>query len=210
MKALTVAQPFASLIVHGVKQWETRPSPPNGDMRPDGVRGLPGKRIEAGERIAIHAAARWDRSWLGWHDGNSEKCDILNELGVDLMEDEVDGFDQYLCEERWAGLPTGAVVGTVEVVEAVQIFHEDDMVKNIDTVSTQTHVGISEEGGDVRLALWRRIGYPIDEWNETDLTDQLPYGNWVSGNWAWQLAAPVRFDQPAPAKGKQGVWEWEQ
>lgn len=28
----------------GIKLWETRPWPPNGDMRPDGVRGLPGKQ----------------------------------------------------------------------------------------------------------------------------------------------------------------------
>ena len=49
---ITVYQPYASLIMAGVKTWETRGNPPNGDMRPEGVRGLPGRRINAGDRLA--------------------------------------------------------------------------------------------------------------------------------------------------------------
>ena len=46
-----VRQPWATLIALGVKQIETRPFPPNGPMRPEGVRGLPGCSLERGERI---------------------------------------------------------------------------------------------------------------------------------------------------------------
>ena len=66
MKAITVRQPWASMIAAGVKTIETRPAPPNGPMRPGGVRGLPGHRIDRGERIAIHAASDHtdlDRVW---------------------------------------------------------------------------------------------------------------------------------------------------
>lgn len=58
MKAIVVRQPWATLIALGVKTIETRPAPPNGPMRPDGVRGLPGCTLERGERIAIVAGAQ--------------------------------------------------------------------------------------------------------------------------------------------------------
>lgn len=48
MKALVVRQPWATLIALGIKTVETRPWPPNGPMRPDGVRGLPGLAVERG------------------------------------------------------------------------------------------------------------------------------------------------------------------
>lgn len=56
MKAITVRPEWAKAIAEGRKTIETRSAPPNGNMRPGGVRGLPGHRIDQGERIAIHAA----------------------------------------------------------------------------------------------------------------------------------------------------------
>ena len=50
MNVITLYQPHASLVMAGIKTWETRGLPPNGDMRPEGVRGLPGRRINAGDR----------------------------------------------------------------------------------------------------------------------------------------------------------------
>lgn len=52
---LTVDQPYASLIAAGVKRWVTQPSPPNGDMRPAGVRGLPGCSVKGRQGVW-----RWD------------------------------------------------------------------------------------------------------------------------------------------------------
>lgn len=34
-------------------------------------------------------------------------------------------------------------------------------------------------------------------------------GWYEPGRWMWKLANPVKFDEPIPAKGKQGIWEWE-
>ena len=55
--ALSIAEPYASAIVHGIKTWETRGQPPNGEMRPDGVRGFPGVRLNRGDRIMVVANA---------------------------------------------------------------------------------------------------------------------------------------------------------
>lgn len=46
MRALVVRQPRATLIALRQKTIETRPAPPSGPMRPDGVRGLPGCSLE--------------------------------------------------------------------------------------------------------------------------------------------------------------------
>lgn len=56
-KAITLHPEHAQAIVDGRKWIETRPSPPNGNMRPAGVRGLPGCAIDRGDCIAIHSGA---------------------------------------------------------------------------------------------------------------------------------------------------------
>lgn len=56
-KAITLHPMYADAIAEGRKWIETRPSPPNGNMRPAGVRGLPGCAIDKYETIAIHASA---------------------------------------------------------------------------------------------------------------------------------------------------------
>lgn len=68
--ALTLHQPYASLIVAGIKTWETRPLAPHGDMRWLGESGLPGCRINRDDRVAIHAAAA--DLVLGWADEGGE------------------------------------------------------------------------------------------------------------------------------------------
>ena len=35
------------------------------------------------------------------------------------------------------------------------------------------------------------------------------FGNFTVGRYAWRMEKPVLFDAPIPAKGKQGLWEWE-
>ena len=35
------------------------------------------------------------------------------------------------------------------------------------------------------------------------------FGNFTVGRYAWRMEKPVLFDTPIPAKGKQGLWEWE-
>ena len=78
MRALVVRQPRATLIALRQKTIETRPAPPSGPMRPDGVRGLPGCSLERGERIAIVAGA------------SAPKYDDHGEWMVDRWASDVD------------------------------------------------------------------------------------------------------------------------
>jgi hypothetical protein len=39
--------------------------------------------------------------------------------------------------------------------------------------------------------------------------DELYFGDWTPGRYAWELANVKILEKPTPAKGKQGLWNWE-
>ena len=39
--------------------------------------------------------------------------------------------------------------------------------------------------------------------------DELALGDYTPGRYAWKLANVKRLPEPIPAKGKQGLWNWE-
>lgn len=213
MSCITIHQPYASLIMHGIKTWETRPSPPHGDMCPPGVRGLPGVRINAGDRIAIHAAKRWTPGFLTWFDVDGERGLLVDEAGGILDEDSA-GY-RYVRPWSWS-LPLGAILGTVTVEYAAPILDDpgnlwiDDpeLGRITDFGPPGIYIGGSPDGSST-CALAHLNGDLYNSGAEGDISDQLPYGDWVPGRWAWRLYEPEPFDQPIPAKGRQGVWRWE-
>ena len=204
MKAIVLHQPYASLVIAGVKEWETRPSPPNGSMRPEGVRGLPGLGIEPGERVAIVAGAKPPEG------GRLGDWDVVRHADDGMhwphTETWLNCGDWYTYRRpRWRGLvhdvtplPLGAVLGTVEVVEALPMVAE--------TGDNGAEVHLTVDGRD--LAVQRVLGDPGYALNVTTewITDQLPLGDWAPGRWAWRLANPEPLPSPVPCKGKQGVF----
>lgn len=191
MKAIVLHQPWATLVALGIKTWETRPAPPNGPMRPDGVRGLPGLAIEPGERIAIVAGAKRpeDGFWLGnwqvesWRDAPHVPCLVRA------------GDTSGRAGAR--DLPLGAVVCTVDVAEVLPIQLGDEF--NLDD---ETPDVVWVVIGDFPVELTRRL----PDFGIADITHQLPYGDWQPGRWAWRLTG-VERTEPIPVKGRQGVFE---
>lgn len=99
----------------------------------------------------------------------------------------------------WVDLPLGAVVGTAVIARSLPI------------------VGTTREaarGGVIfRLTTPRSDGLcdcpgPTAA-QDRDITDQLPYGDWQPGRHAYELVDVEVFNEPTPAKGKQGWWTWE-
>lgn len=39
--------------------------------------------------------------------------------------------------------------------------------------------------------------------------DELEFGDYTPGRYAWKLRNPVKYDKPIPARGQQGLWNWE-
>lgn len=36
------------------------------------------------------------------------------------------------------------------------------------------------------------------------------FGNWQTSRYAWELKLIERFEQPIPARGAQGLWNWQE
>lgn len=171
IRALTIQQPWASLIALGVKSIETRGygTPFRGPLV-----------IHAGARAArLHEAeAAWDRVGLRYDD-------LIATL--------------YPARDRGADpLPLGAVVAVVDLVDVVPII-DGSLGWTEDSDTPPAAVVVSWRSAAM-LVDTREIGsFP-------DLTDQLPYGNFTPGRWAWILDNPRVIDPPIPAKGKLGPW----
>ena len=90
MKAISIKQPWASLIVHGIKDIENR------------TWMCPKKYI--GHRVLIHASLKGANFW------NSPVVGRVDEF---LREISKSGTD-------WSNYPNGAIIGSVKIVDCVQ------------------------------------------------------------------------------------------
>ena len=90
MKVITVKQPWASLIVHGIKDIENRTWP------------CPKKYI--GKRVLIHAGVSKKEGWRL----NGAQASLFGRSGSELYSTD---FDR---------LPFGSIIGSVEIVDCIQ------------------------------------------------------------------------------------------
>lgn len=207
VKAIVVRQPWATLIALGVKSIETRPGPPNGPMRPDGVRGLPGRTLERGERIAVVAGAAHglpDYSKIGPY---------VYQRIVATERTPAHGA-LYTPQGYDIDCPLGAVVCTVQVADALPIVAPM-------TDPPHDHLVPSADGHLIHWAFTPRAGQHL--WSARSrhpmlndrtvlggvsdhLDPQLPLGDFTPGRWGWMLTDPQPCE-PVPCKGRQGVFE---
>lgn len=195
MKALTLHQPWASLIAVGAKKIETR-------SWSTSYRGP----------LAIHAAASVPTSVRGAvlglkrggrmhsvYAGNKTIIDALYRAGYAQWLDE--GTITERDREYGKPLPLGAVVATCLLVDVVPIIAFEPE---------------PPEGNDVALASEvRQAIYVDDQWlTEYNLQrgvrehdPERPFGDYTPGRYAW-LLDNIQPLEPIPAKGRQGLWEW--
>lgn len=185
VKAITLHQPWASLIALGVKKIETRSWP-----APKGL---------IGQRIAIHAGSKEPRWMLPI---------TLNGYGVE-------------SRPRWTlsrpdgpelPLPFRAVVATATLTDCVPMVQFHSQGPGHEPVPTYTPEGpltfplLAINNDTSGLSIHRGGGTGIVD----DMTDQLPFGDFAPGRWAWLLDDTKPVDPPIPAKGKQRVWNWDE
>jgi len=120
---------------------------------------------------------------------------VLDSIGVRFSEP--DNLDRV---RPVGGLPTSAIVATAQIVDALPIVDDPD--------------DWTGSGGDTEPLILTTCGgrfalvrYPDGAgWAGDDISDQIPYGQWEPGGWAWELAEVERLAEPVPCKGRQGVW----
>lgn len=189
MKALTVHQPYASLIAIGAKRIETR-------SWSTSYRGP----------LAIHAAALTpvgdlalgDWRWQRLHPHRGCLWKVVRRLTTPKQ-----GGTLYPAQ--------GAVVATCRLVDVLPIYGAPDPLPQ-----GERCVGLDPEG-DVRL--WKpdeMAGYPMHvgeaAWSperEEGWTaeNEAAFGDYSTGRYAFLLADVEPLDPPIPAKGRQGLFE---
>ena len=178
MKTLTIRQPWASLIAVGVKTIETR----SWSTRYRGP-------------LAIHAGkATPDGLWEGgdwaiaW-DGSPRNAFAYRHILSNRLD-----------------LPLGVVVATCTLADVVPIEDLDAPIAEIETLDCGVVIYRRPvEDPDQYLLHTNRFEHPpID----TDVSDQLPFGDFTPGRFAW-LLTDITPCEPVPAKGRQGLWDWD-
>lgn len=164
MKALTLHQPWASLVAVGVKTIETR-------SWSTGYRGP----------LAIHAAktapldgeevGEW---WWTW--------DVDHGIIVRQPSDANRSWREHSA-------PLGAVVATCDLIDVVPF-----EVLGFWASPTTPQVTVTDEGPPCWL---------VD-------THQCLYGDFSPGRYAWLLGGIEPMDEPIPARGRRGLWNWNE
>lgn len=98
-------------------------------------------------------------------------------------------------------VPLGAVVATCTLADVVPIVRveDGDSLPAIDPAPVELWNG--PDG--LTIAEWCDDG-----WSDgPDVSDQLPFGDFTPGRYAWLLTAITPCD-PVPAKGRLGLWDW--
>ena len=181
MKALTIRQPWASLIAAGVKTIETR-SWRTSYRGPLAIHAGKAKlaRDEDGCGVPVghdwQPVESWDGSWSLEHFAQGEHC----------APDDIP-------------ISFGAVVATCTLADVVPI------VGLAGCRNEAYHLCLPPGGALLHSPLHE----PWPDGNtEHVCDDQLPFGDFTPGRFAWLLTDIEPLPEPVPAKGRQGLWEW--
>lgn len=222
MKALTIRQPYATLIALGVKTIETR--------------SWRAPQALIGQTIAIHAGKHRPKDvWCSASADPVFPPPLARLYDYGKCVDPQESNDGEWWRYRWDG-PLGAIVATATLADCVPM---------IDATDPEDYCADMEAGFLAVLPKGDLSAWFYADGSDLDgrcITDQLPYGDFQPGRWAWLLTdvkpttercpacmgtwAPCRVCftltrlpggfyiggagtcPPIPAKGKQGLWEW--
>ena len=180
MKAITLTQPWASLVALGLKKIETR-----------------GWRTDHRGPLAIHAAKGFPKwasdlvrnDWEFFGAFHPERAASLKSAGVRLIP-------SASGHQAAAELPLGAVVATCQLVACwkTELFRLNGLVSQEEFDSLRNS-GSPYRGG-TRIVT-------------AEMTDrERAFGDYSPGRWAWVLEDVKPLAVPVPAKGALSLWEW--
>lgn len=187
MRAISLWQPWSSLVAERIKWVETRPK-----QHP--------WRSAIGQTIAIHAAIRKpEMMTLGdWHCDPRYRPEPMIPGEPRIWRSLTKPGDLFGSHES-RPLPLGAVIATCRITGVVPMLGDcgTDM-------GQPTH--ICGTAGDTYLLLHRPDWDPLDGETEFDVSDQRPFGDFAPGRWAILLDQIVKLAEPIPCRGHQGLW----
>lgn len=234
MKALTIRQPYATLIALGVKTIETR--------------SWRAPQALIGQTIAIHAGKHRPKDvWCSASADPVFPPPLARLYDYGKCVDPQESNDGEWWRYRWDG-PLGAIVATATLADCVPMVDYAEEAWRPNPWNGKHRLWPNVRPGE----LWRTNP---DGGPALDVSDQLPYGDFQPGRWAWLLTdvkptterCPACMGEgqfyedsmavvgvpggrypvapcttcgtpqeagcgtcpPIPAKGRQGLWEWQ-
>lgn len=178
MKALTLHQPWASLVAAGHKSVETRSwwTRHRGPIAIHAAKRPPEVGLKVGDYRVSHARWPEDAPWQLWAEAPH-------------------------LRHTWTEIPLGAVVAIAELVEVYPIVGPGDRVRWAEPY-VAWWTGAPPRDPDASLHVWEEDEATIN------LTAQAPYGDYNPGRYAWMLEDVRVLSTPIPATGRQGLWTW--
>lgn len=177
MKVRTLPQPHATLVALGIQAILTEDA------------ALPESLI--GQRIAIHAAKRRSEfdlirdQWGRWE--MRPLAPGRKIPGRVVVWDQQDGLG-HTCEQT--PLPLGCIVATAVLDDCVPMVDGD----SVGIYAQSARLGVRSDG-----ALWLTRQQPDGEWWYYPVHDQLPYGDFRPGRFAWLLRDVEPVTETCPA-----------
>ncbi len=190
MKAISLHQPWASLVATGVKTIETRSwsTKYRGPLAIHAAKRQPDQALALGPRTADGHPDPQVGWVVGW-DYRPPSHPVLYRRPLPIPLTEAD-------RDRGLPLPLGAVVATCELVDVLPIRtpgpHPDRCVELFDS------------GG---LYILTPSAVPGNDGIVSPITEQRPYGDYTPGRYAWLLDNIQPLPEPIPFKGRQGFFE---
>lgn len=185
MKALTIRQPWATLIACGAKTIETR-----------------GWSTRYRGPLLIHAgkapphAGRIESS--DWWVSRAAWCEHGWRMTASPSH-----------EDPPIDLPLGAVVAVAELVDVLPIVDDSDPTpagEHIGAWSDPSGAPVLWHAGPSQYVDVDGCGHYEDQREAHPIDDQLPFGDFTPGRFGWLLDNVRPLTQPIPAKGRQGLW----
>lgn len=208
MRALTIQQPWASLICppaphRPVKRVETRGQQTRyrGDLLI-----CAGKSTEGIESLPGDCEGKIESGWVYGYVGDFQACYCFRTTDEGRVGDaELTRTDLSTGPDFTVAMPMGMAVGVARLAACLPIDphvgHETE-----DWTPPDDHLYHLIDG----MALFRQtvVGDPWQEANviQTDYTDQLPYGHYAAGRFGWVLEEIRPLPQPIPVRGMPGMF----
>lgn len=199
VKAISLWQPWASLIALGPKTIETR------SWATD-YRGP----------LAIHAAKRQPEQAsrvgdyvVGWqYKAPSHPVLFEHPIGKAWPVGPDGELDRSLCTVH--DLPLGAVVATCRLVDCLPMFSWATLHGPSVTAVLAPGPAFDSPGillRDEEFALGVELPGPGED--VIDVSGQIPYGDFSPGRYAWLLDDIKPVEPPMGATGHRGLWNWQ-
>jgi len=95
-------------------------------------------------------------------------------------------------------LPFGSIIATADLVDCLYIVNHPGV--NVD-IAKHIQIGAESMINDKHHPEFGKYIVPTEQ--------EILFGDWTPGRYAWEVENVQMLPEPVPAKGKQKLWEWK-